>query len=158
MGQYIEDHAGRGQGVWSRQVYGSLGSMSLPGDRSGGNIVLNIDGESPIDDEKILEYVPDFRLDAVTSDLWGGDLLWRYEFPFPETDRKIIAIEYGDFAQAIAGEHQVEVDAAQGTRICGCLLWDIGVPAKLGVSSLSMKCLLSRLTTIRAKLTIVLGI
>ena len=116
VGQYIEDHAGRGQGVWSRQVYGSRGSMSLPGDRSGGNIVLNIDGESPIDDERILEYVPDFRLDAVTSDLWGGDRLWRYEFPFPETDRKIIAIEYGDFAQAIAGEHQVEVDAAQGTR------------------------------------------
>ena len=42
--------------------------------------------------------------------------MWRYEFPFPEIDRKIIAIEYGDFAQAIAGEHPVEVDAAQGTR------------------------------------------
>ena len=62
VGQYIEDHAGRGQGVWSRQIYGSGGSMSLPGDRSGGNIILNIDGESPIDDEKILRVCP--RLSA----------------------------------------------------------------------------------------------
>ncbi len=116
VGQYIEDHAGRGQSVWSRQIYGSRGSMDLPGDRSGGNITLHIDGEAPISDEKILELVPNFHLDAVTTDLWGGDRLWRYEFPFPETDRKIIAIEYGDFAQAISGEHPVEVDAEQGTR------------------------------------------
>ena len=126
--------------------------MSLPGDRSGGNIILNIDGESPIDDEKILEYVPDFRLDAVTSDLWGEDRLWRYEFPFPEIDRKIIAIEYGDFAQAIAGEHPVEVDAAQERDLLPSLTgyWS---PVKLDVSSLLMTCLLSELMTIRAKLT-----
>ena len=30
--------------------------------------------------------------------------------------RKIIAIEYGDFAEAIAGNGEVEVDAYQGTR------------------------------------------
>ena len=81
-----------------------------------GNIVLNIDGESPIDDERILEYVPDFRLDAVTTDLWGEIGCGVMNSRSLKTDRKIIAIEYGDFAQAIAGEHQVEVDAAQGTR------------------------------------------
>ena len=116
VGQYIEDHAGRGQGLWTRQIYGSRGSMVLPGDRSGGNITLHIDGGDVIDDEKILSLVPDFHLDAVTTDLFGGDRLWNYEFPFPETDRKIIAIEYAEFAAAISGEHSVEVDAEQGTR------------------------------------------
>ncbi|MCZ6677436.1 MAG: Gfo/Idh/MocA family oxidoreductase [Candidatus Poribacteria bacterium] len=116
VGQYIEDHAGRGQGVWARQIYGSRGSMALPGDRSGRHITLNIDGEDTISDEKILELVPDFHLDAVTTDLWGGNRLWRYDFSFSETDRKIIAIEYGDFAGAISGAHPIEVDAAQGTR------------------------------------------
>ena len=52
----------------------------------------------------------------MTVGLFGGDRLWRYDFPFPETDRKIIAIEYGDFAEAISGGGAVEVDAEQGTR------------------------------------------
>ena len=60
--------------------------------------------------------VPDFQLDDITTRLFGGNRLWRYQFPFPETDRKIIAIEYADFAEAISGQHQVEVNAAQGTR------------------------------------------
>jgi predicted dehydrogenase len=116
VGQYIEDHAAHGGGFWSRQIHGSLGSMTLPSDRSGGTITLHIAGQDPIDDEKILALVPDFHLDAVTTDLFGGNRLWRYEFPFPETDAKIIAIEYGEFAQAIAEGRAVEVGADQGTR------------------------------------------
>ena len=90
--------------------------MTLPSDRSGGTITLHIAGQDPIDDEKILALVPDFHLDAVTTDLFGGNRLWRYEFPFPETDAKIIAIEYGEFAQAISEGRAVEVGADQGTR------------------------------------------
>jgi len=69
-----------------------------------------------IEDQKILDLVPDFQLDDITTRLFGGNRLWRYQFPFPETDRKIIAIEYADFAEAIFGQHQVEVNAEQGTR------------------------------------------
>src|SRR5205085_3767792 len=29
VGQYVEDHAGHGQRLWARQIYGSAGSMSL---------------------------------------------------------------------------------------------------------------------------------
>lgn len=116
VGQYIEDHGAWGKGSWLRQIHGSKGSMTLPGDRSGGVISLQIDGEGTITDEKLLDLVPDFRLDAVTTDLFGGDRLWQFNFPFPETDAKIIAIEYGDFAEAIAGNHPIEVDAYQGTR------------------------------------------
>ena len=116
VGQYIEDHGAWGQGSWLRQIHGSKGSMTLPGDRSGRLISLNIDGQETINDERLLSFVPDFHLDAVTTDLFGGDRLWRYEFPFAQTDAKIIAIEYGDFAEAIAGNRAAEVDAYQGAR------------------------------------------
>ena len=116
VGQYVEDHGAWGQGSWIRQIHGSQGSMTLPGDRSGRVISLQIDGQGTINDEKLLDLVPDFRLDAVTTDLFGGERLWQYEFPFSDTDAKIIAIEYGDFAEAIAGNRPIEVDAYQGTR------------------------------------------
>ncbi|MCH8294972.1 Gfo/Idh/MocA family oxidoreductase [Candidatus Poribacteria bacterium] len=116
IGQYIEDHAGHGQGFWTRQIHGSRGSIDLPSDRSGGTIALHIEGNEVVNDDRLLDLVPDFHLDAVTVDLFGGDRLWCYDFPFPETDRKIIAIEYGDFAEAISGKGTVEVDAEQGTR------------------------------------------
>ena len=116
VGQYIEDHGAWGQGSWLRQIHGSEGSMTLPGDRSGRQITLNRDGQDVMNDERLLDFVPDFRLDAVTTDLFGGDRLWKYELPFTATDAKIIAIEYGDFAEAIAGNGTVEVDAYHGTR------------------------------------------
>ncbi len=116
VGQYIEDHGAWGQGGWLRQIHGSQGSMTLPGDRSGRRITLNVDGQETRNDERLLDLVPDFRLDAVTTDLFGADRLWNYELPFTEVDAKIIAIEYGDFAEAITGNGAVEVDAYQGTR------------------------------------------
>ena len=116
VGQYIEDHGAWGKGSWTRQIHGSEGSMTLPGDRSGGVISLQIDGQGTVENEKLLDLVPDFHLDSVTTDLFGGDRLWQYSLPFNETDAKIIAIEYGDFAEAIAGNRAIEVDAYQGTR------------------------------------------
>ncbi|MCB0117287.1 MAG: hypothetical protein KDD84_24475, partial [Caldilineaceae bacterium] len=54
--------------------------------------------------------------DEATATLFGGDRLWRYDFPFNETDRKLIAVEYADFGDAIAGKHPAEVDIEQGSR------------------------------------------
>ncbi len=115
VASYVEDHAAHGQGVWTRRIYGSTGSFDLPGDRSGKVITLYQDGET-INDERLLEMVPDFRLDPTTAALFGGDRLWRYDFPFNETDRKLLAVEYGEFGDAIATGTPVEVDAYQGTR------------------------------------------
>jgi len=116
VGQYIEDHAGHGQGLWQRMIFGSAGSLELPRDRSGGSIILKLDGAEPIGDEHILDFVPDFRLDSATATIFGGERLWCYDFPFPETDRKIIALEYADFATAIRHRNMPEVDVYQGTR------------------------------------------
>ncbi|MFL5807729.1 MAG: Gfo/Idh/MocA family protein [Roseiflexaceae bacterium] len=116
IGQYIEDHAGHGQRLWARQIYGSAGSISLPVDRSGEQISLQLEGQGEIRSAELLDLVPGFRLDAVTASLFGAERLAEYHFSFPETDRKLIAIEYADFAGAIQDEHPPEVDAEQGTR------------------------------------------
>lgn len=116
VGQYIENHAGHGKGIWCREIHGSKGSMDMPNDRTGHYLVLHRLGHAKIDDERILDLVPDFHLDTATATLFGGDRLWKYEFPFEQIDRKLIAVEYDDFARGILGERPVEVDLAQGTR------------------------------------------
>ena len=115
VGQFIEDHAAHGQGVWTRQIHGSAGSLELPSDRSGQLITLHKGGES-ICDESLLDLVPDFHLEPITAALFGGDRLWGYEFPFPVTDRKLLATEYGEFGLAIEDGGSIEVDPAQGAR------------------------------------------
>ena len=116
VGQYVEDHAGYGQSIWSRQIYGSAGSMALPVDRSGGHIQLQPAGKQPLPVSDLLDLAPDFHLDAATASLFGGERLAEYQFSFPETDRKLLAVEYADFAEAIRGKHPPEVGAEQGAR------------------------------------------
>lgn len=116
VGQYIEDHAAYGKGIWLRRIYGSAGALDLPSDRSGNQLTLYRPDEEPLSDQRLLDLVPSFRLDTATSSLFEGNRLWRYEFPFAETDRKLIAVEYADFADGISGSKPVEVDIEQGTR------------------------------------------
>lgn len=116
VANYLEDHAAHGKGLWSRQIHGSAGSMDMPNDRTGRILTLYQGRDQVIDDQRILDLVPDFRLDKATAALFGGERLWRYDFPFEQTDRKLIAVEYADFAGGILGERPVEVDIEQGTR------------------------------------------
>ena len=116
VAQYIVDRAGHGRDLNQRFIYGGQGSMDLPGDRSGGRLTLYQDGKDPIDDQRLFEIVPHFRLDETTAALFGGDRLYEYQYPFPETDRKILAIEYQEFGSAILQRHPPEVDAEQGAR------------------------------------------
>lgn len=115
VGQFIEDHAAHGQGVWTRQIHGSAGSLELPPDRSGQLITLHKDGET-VSDASLLDLVADFHLEPIAAALFGGERLWGYDFPFHETDRKLIATEYGELGLAIEDGGAIEVDAAQGTR------------------------------------------
>jgi predicted dehydrogenase len=114
--QYLEDHAAHGRPVWSRQIYGSTGSLTLPDDRSGRPIRLDRRGQEPLEGAALLDMVPGFCLDEVTAALFGGDRLGSYAFAFPEIDRKLLAVEYADFAGAITGQRAPEVEAEQGTR------------------------------------------
>lgn len=116
VAQYVEDHAGHGSSLWQRVVYGATGSLSIPGDRSGRPLLLTRDDGTRLEGATVLDLVPAFRLDAITAALFGGDRLGTYDFSFPETDRKLIAVEYHDFADAIRTGRAPEVGAEAGTR------------------------------------------
>ncbi|MBD3182550.1 hypothetical protein GF312_09680 [Candidatus Poribacteria bacterium] len=114
--QYIEDHAGHGKGLRHRSVYGSKGSMDLPSDRSGQPINMMLDGRGEVKGEQILDFVPDFSLNKVTSALFGRERLGYYEFPFPAIDAKLLAAEYADFADSILDGKKSEVDLINAMR------------------------------------------
>ena len=119
--QMIEDHADHGRSLWDRQIHGSRGSMDMPNDRSGGSLTLTLDRSQVVEGADVLDLAPaDFALDEATATLFGGERLWRYDFPFEQTDRKLIAVEYADFALGILGERPVEVDLDQGRARWPC--------------------------------------
>ncbi len=116
VGSYLEDHGGHGESLGQRIIFGSKGSLTLPGDRNGNPITLHLDEGEPVNDERILDSVPDYHLDEVTATLFGGDRVWSYDFPFREIDNKIIAIEYHDLFKSIEKGTAPEVDASTGAR------------------------------------------
>lgn len=116
VGQYIEDHAGHGQSLWQRVIYGSKGSLIMPGDRSGKPIVMSLDGQANIADERILEFVPDFCLDKATAAFFGGERIWKYDLPFSDIDSRLLAVEYAHFAQSISVGWSSGVDPVKAMR------------------------------------------
>ena len=116
VGQFSEDHAGWGQNYWQRSIYGSKGSLDLPEDRTGQKIRVHVENRETVTGDAVLDMVPEFNLDPVTAALFGGPRLASYDFEFPEVDRKLLAVEYAEFAGAIDGRNGIEVDAWQGTR------------------------------------------
>ena len=125
VGQYLEEHAGHGRSLWQRSIYGSSGSMDLPGDRSGGPITVTLEDRTPLQGEGVLDLVPDFRLDDTTAALFGGDRLGQYDLAFSEIDRKIIGIEYREFEGAIRSGNAPEVGPYEGARavaVCYAML------------------------------------
>lgn len=114
--QYLEEHAAHGRSFWHRAVYGARGSLDLPPDRSGQPIKLTLSDGAIVEGAALLDLLPDFHLDHATERLFGGARLWRYDLPFVETDRKIIAIEYADFADALLNNRPPEVGGVMGTR------------------------------------------
>jgi predicted dehydrogenase len=116
IGQWIFHHAGHGLPQHVRQVYGSKGSLSSPGDRNGRPLRLYFDGNREIADESILDYAPSYRLSPLAAQLFGGERVWTYSFPFVEIDAKILATEYHEFAECIQTGRAPEVDGLVGRR------------------------------------------
>jgi predicted dehydrogenase len=113
IGNYLIDCAGRGEGHFSRLIYGSRGSLSIPHDRSGKQLKLSLrknGSDTAIGPDEQLALVPDFELDDVTAQLFGGKRLGSYELSFADIDANLLAIEQDDFASAIVNDRQPEVD------------------------------------------------
>ena len=109
IGQWIQDHAGHGARLSSRLVYGSKGRLECPGDRNGRPIALTLDDGVTIDDGRILEYAPSYRLSPLAAELWGSERPWTYSLDFNETDARILALEYYELGECSKTGAQPEV-------------------------------------------------
>ncbi len=116
IGQWVFHHAGHGRPLHQRLIYGSQGCLELPGDRNGRPIVLYRADGSRIADERILDYAPSYRLNPLAAQLFGGERVWTYTFPFPETDAKILALEYHEFGECLRTGQPPEVTGEVGKR------------------------------------------
>jgi predicted dehydrogenase len=116
--------AGRGEPMFARTVYGTGGSLSVPGDRSGkplGLVQRRAGVDVPVPQDELLRLVPDFALDATTAALFGGERLASYELPWADIDANLLGIEQADFADAIQNDREPEVNGEQGLRSLGVL-------------------------------------
>jgi len=113
--QWILTLAGHHSGGYKRAVYGTKGELNSPGDRNGRPLNLRLAGQDDVAGSDILQLLPAFRLDEITSRLFGEKGI-QYEMSFQEVDSKIIAIEYHDFASAILNDRHPEVDGIVGMK------------------------------------------
>jgi hypothetical protein len=97
-----------------RQVFGSRGSLDCPSDRSGRPLVLHLDDGSHLDDARILDHAPSYRLEPLAAELFGGERVWTYGYEFNDTDSRLLALEYFELGACIASGRQPEVTAAEG--------------------------------------------
>ena len=116
LGQWTDHYAGHGEPLGYRMVYGTKGSIAAPGDRNGKPVRMMFDDGKAIDDERILDYAPSYRLDPAAADLFDGERPWTYRFDFPATDRKLLALEQHELAECVRTGGRPEVDGAVAKR------------------------------------------
>ena len=125
MGHWLQCYAGHGEPFGHKAIYGSRGSLRPGGIRNGLPPVVSLDGADPLTGDALLDLVPDYVLDEITTTLFGGERPASYELPFPAIDRKLLALEYFEFADSVLAGHQPEVHgevARRAVAICyaGC--------------------------------------
>ncbi len=119
LGNWLVNLAGRGEPHFSRMIYGSNGSLSIPRDRSGSPLSLTLrrsGKDVPVGPPEQLDLVPAFALDDVTAALFGGARLASYQLEYADIDSNLLAIEQADFAAAILENRSPEVDGGTGLR------------------------------------------
>ena len=119
-GQMMISDASHGYSLGDSVVVGGEGTLYRPPSRSGtGPRIVRADG-SEVVGEALLDLVPDFELDDITSTLWDGErrMSW-YDMDFRHIDAKIIAIEYMDLARAVIDDRAPEVGSNEGMAALG---------------------------------------
>lgn len=116
IGQWVFHSGGHGLPFEHRMIFGTQGSIAAPGDRNGRPVRLTLDDGTDIADERVLDHAPSYRLSPVAATLFGGERVWTYDFDFVTTDRKIVALEYHEFADCIRNGTPPEVDGVTARR------------------------------------------
>jgi predicted dehydrogenase len=104
--------SGRGRKWIQRSLHGRNGSMSVPFDRTGGPVVVEI-GNRRLTGAELRAELGGFKLTGVTADFFGPDGT-EYDLPFAEVDAATIAIELDDFVRALADRREPEVGGLGG--------------------------------------------
>jgi predicted dehydrogenase len=116
LGQWTMFYAAHGQGFGGHVIFGSKGSLRPGGSRNGAGPTLHLDDGGEIKGEWVLDLAPDLHLDAITTRLYGADRLASYQMDSPAADRKLLAIEYHEFAECVMQGKAPEVDAFVGRK------------------------------------------
>lgn len=131
VGQWIDHHGAHGQPLHRRILYGSGGSVESQGERNGKPLTLWRAGGEAVSDDRILDFVPEYRLSPLAGQLFGGDRPWRYDLPFDEADWRLIALEHHELAACIATRSAPEVTGEVGRRALA-LVYALFESGKLG--------------------------
>ncbi len=132
VGQFVDNHAGHGAPLIQRHVFGTLGSITPPGDRNGRPVRVLLDDGTDVSGDGVLELVPDWRLDSITAALFGSGRPASYDFGFATTDRKLLAVEYAELANCVRTGTQPEVDGTAGREAVAlmCALFESQVAGR----------------------------
>jgi|TARA_B110000263_G_scaffold102074_1_gene89402 predicted dehydrogenase len=125
IGQWTSFFAAHGEPLEYGMIYGSEGSLEPAKQRRGNPLNINLGGGEIISGDNVLELVPDFHLDELTSRLFGSDRLGSYDAPFEDADKFLVALEYYELGQCIADGVKPEVDAYVGRKdlaVCNAAL------------------------------------
>jgi len=113
-GSWVMHFGATGMGAFQRTIFGTAGTLETPSDRGGATPRVRLEGET-LEGDGLVQRLPGFRLNEVEARLWG-ERPSGYKLPYPETDRKLIASEVSDFADAIREGREPEVPGELGLR------------------------------------------
>jgi predicted dehydrogenase len=116
---WTQFYAAHGKGFSQKVIYGAQGSLVCGGIRNGVSPVLTLDDGTELTGDALLPLVPGYHLDAITERLYGAARPASFSLPFPACDRKLLAIEYHEFAECILTGKTPEVDGQVGRRAVG---------------------------------------
>jgi predicted dehydrogenase len=104
--------SGPGRMWFQRTVHGRGGSMSVPQDRSGGPVVVQL-GDRVLSGAELRRALGGFELDGMAARLFGREGT-EYDLPFADVDAATIGIEIDDFATAVIERRSPEIDGIGG--------------------------------------------
>lgn len=114
--------SGPGTHFSERTVHGTDGSMSIPPDRTDGDVVVTL-GERVLSGAELVEAVGDkLRLSPATIAVLGPDGTGGKGASWSVVDSGYLAVEIDDFADAVLSSRQPEVDGTGGLRALAVVL------------------------------------
>jgi predicted dehydrogenase len=121
--------SGPGRHFGQRSLHGRAGSMTVPRDRTGGPVVVQL-GDRTLSGAELRKELGGFELSGAAASFFGPDGT-EYERPFPEVDAATIGIELDDFALAVGEGRQPEVDG-RGGLLAVAIIWAVAESQKAG--------------------------